>query len=371
MDSHRMCQAFDPNHGLPDAFCALPSIVYNTDEFWLGENTELLKQQFSHHNTWFLNGAAWIGVVPGKARLAGFFNQQEIDGEASAFFGYWEGIDDITAHDYLFQELRKWAITKGAKRVYGPINFTTFNTYRLRLDQFEQGCFLGEPWNPPHYPSLMEKLGFECRYRYLSTFNQTTDIIASVADDYLKVKPKLSEVVQMEAMTPEFWLSNLDNIYGFVDEVFGSNFAYTPISRASFGMACGEHFANRFCPTTSVLARSHDGRIAGFFLVFPDYSSLLTHRNPSPISSQDLAYQRHFTALPYPRRGLAKTAGVHPDFRSLGLFTAMSCELSLRSEGIYDELGAALVRADNNSRQFALRHGLASQRQYGLFQKRL
>lgn len=76
----------------------------------------------------------------------------------------------------------------------------------------------------------MNKLGFDCRYRYLSTFNQTPDIINSVADDYLKVKPKLEQVVRMEAMTPKFWLDHLDEIYGFVDQVFGANFAYTAIS---------------------------------------------------------------------------------------------------------------------------------------------
>jgi hypothetical protein len=105
--------------------------------------------------------------------------------------------------------------------------------------------------------------------------------------------------------------------------------------------------------------------------VFPDYGPLLGPNNPDAVASEELSYQTHFERLPNPRRALAKTAGVHPDFRSLGLFTAMGCELSLRAEELYDELGAALVREDNNSRQFALRHGTASQRHYGLFHKAL
>lgn len=371
MTGNCISQTFDPAAGLPDAFCELPGKVYAADPFWLGEDEAALRQQFSSANPWFQNNSAWIGVVPGKARLAGFFSHREIDGEPAAFFGFWEGFDDPSVHNDLFRELSDWAAAKGAKRLYGPINFTTFNAYRLRLDSFDTGCFPGEPWNPDYYPALMNKLGFDCRYRYLSTFNQTPDIINSVADDYLKVKPKLEQVVRMEAMTPKFWLDHLDEIYGFVDQVFGANFAYTAISREAFGEACGQAFADRFCPSSSVLARSQDGRIAGFFLVFPDYGPLLSQATPNAVASKDLRYQSHFQALPQPRRGLAKTAGVHPDFRSLGLFTAMSCELSLRAEGLYDELGAALVREDNNSRQFALRHGTAAQRHYGLFQKAL
>lgn len=371
MVSNNISTDFDPQAGLPVAFTDLPGKVYAEDPFWPGEDTEALRQQFSTANPWFQEGTAWVGVEPGKVRLAGFFSHRIIDGEPAAFFGFWEGVEDLSVHQALFRELSEWAAAKGAKRLYGPINFTTFNAYRLRLDSFGEGCFPGEPWNPAYYPALMEKLGFDCRYRYLSTFSQTPDIVQSVAGDYLRVKPKLEQVVRMEAMTPEFWMDHLDEIFGFVDQVFGANFAYTPISRDAFQAHCGEAFAHRFCPFSSVLARSQDGPIAGFFLVFPDYGPLLCCNNPTAMAGKDIRYQSHFQLLPRPRRALAKTAGVHPDFRSLGLFTAMGCELSLRVASLYDELGAALVREDNNSRQFALRHGTASRRHYGLFQKAL
>jgi hypothetical protein len=189
---------FDPETELPQTFIDLPGQVYAADPFWPGESADGLRQQFSTANPWFQDGSAWVGVVPGKARLAGFFSKRIIDGEPAAFFGFWEGMDDISAHRDLFQELSQWAASQGAKRLYGPINFSTFSAYRLRLDSFEAGCFPGEPWNPAYYPALMEKLGFDRRYRYLSTFNQTPDIVESVAGDYLKVKPKLEQVVSMK-----------------------------------------------------------------------------------------------------------------------------------------------------------------------------
>jgi GNAT superfamily N-acetyltransferase len=360
--------AWQPGMTLPVGFLELPAQVYADDPFWMAEDSAAVSAQFSPGNSWFDDGDAWIGVIPGQARLAGFFRNQQIDGEPAAFFGYWEGINEPAAHHRLFDALREWARQRGAKRIYGPINFTTFNAYRLRIDGFESGAFPGEPWNPPYYASLLEQCGFDIRYRYLSTFNDTASVIDSIKADYLRVKPQLEKAVCLDTMTPDFWMGNLDELYGFVDQVFGGNFAYTPISRNSFVAACGKPFADRFCPRTSVLARTHDGRIAGFFLVFPDYSPLLRQSSGTPVRPADITWEQHYPHLPRPRLGLAKTGGVHPDFRSLGLFTAMGCELSLRAEGIYDTLAGTLVREDNPSRQFALRHGSGQRHSYALYQ---
>lgn len=362
---------WNPVEPLPDAFVALPQQIYGDDPHWLGEDEAALRRQFDGANTWFEEGRAWLGVIAGQARLAGFSRDQVIDGERAVFFGFWESGPELAPNVRLFAALAEWARAQGATRIYGPINFTTFNAYRLRLDAFGHGAFPGEPWNPPYYAGLLAALGFEQRYRYLSTFQDTAEVVAGVGPDYLRVKPRLESVVELTAMTPEFWLDNLDELYTFVDEVFGGNFAYTPISRATFGEHCGQPFAEKFCPRTSVLARQRDsGRIAGFFLVYPDYAPLL-RQGACSARIAGARYAEHFEKLPAPRRALARTGGVHPDFRALGLFTAMGCELSLRAEGLYDELAAPLVREDNNSRQFALRHGRARQHNYGLFQRSL
>lgn len=358
---------WDPTQALPDAFLELPQQIYQHDAAWLPEDSAAVQKQFSLDNTWFDGGEAFVGVIAGKARLAGFFRQQTIAGETAAFFGFWETVADPAASEELFAALADWARSKGATSLYGPINFSTFGANRLRLDGFADGCFPGEPWNPDYYPAQLEALGGALYYRYLSTADAIGPIVEAVKQEYLPLKPALEKIVRFEAMTGDFWMSHLDELYPFIDQVFGGNFAYTPLSRPSFEAQCGEPFARRLCPQTSVLARTHDGRIAGFFLVFPDYSPLLRQGNPQRIAASEIDYARCFAALPSPRVGLAKTGGVHPDFRSLRLFTAMSCELSLRAEGVYDTLVASLVRDDNPSKQFALRHGNSFAHHYGLY----
>lgn len=363
---------WDVHERLPDEFLSLAPQVYADDPHWIPEDPEAVRRQFSAAHAWFEQGKAWVGVVPQQARLAGFFRGETIDGEPAAFFGFWESVDALAPNERLFAQLKQWARAQGARRLYGPINFTTFGAYRVRLDGFDQGAFPGEPRNPAYYPALLERLGMSERHRYLSTFDDTDSIIATVKDDYLRVKPKLEKAITFEPMSSQAWMGHLDELYGFVENVFGSNFAYTPISRAEFEGVCGQSFADKLCPQTSVLARARDGRIAGFFLVFPDYSALLRQGRaagePPRMTASEVKHLRHAQLLPRPRLGLAKTGGVHPDFQSQGLFTAMGCELSLRAHGVYEQLAGPLVRADNNSRQFAMRHGRAWQRHYGLYQ---
>jgi GNAT superfamily N-acetyltransferase len=357
-----------PEQPLPEAFVELPWLLHGRHPHWLGEDSAALHRQFSRSNPWFGSGRAWLGVIPEQARLAGFVSGQEVDGEKVAFFGFWESANRLRPNQQLFQALSEWAREQGATRIYGPINFTTFGAYRVRLNAFDASAFPGEPWNPAYYPQLLEELGFKLRYRYLSTFNDTRQVASSVREDYLRTKPLLERKVSLEALSPEFWMDNLDELYGFVDQVFGGNFAYSKLSLEAFRSQCGAPFAERLCPHSSVLARSLDGRIAGFFLVYPDYGPLLEQGNPQRVQAAEISYASHYPRLPQPCRALAKTGGVHPEFRELGLFTAMGCELSLRAEDRYELIAATLVREDNNSRHFAQRHGGGKTHQYGLYQ---
>jgi hypothetical protein len=166
----------------------------------------------------------------------------------------------------------------------------------------------------------------------------------------------------------DFWLSHLDELYQTVDSIFGGNFAYSPIDLDTFKRSCGAPFARRLCPNTSVSAFDGQGRLAGFFLCFPDYSPLLNQGAESLVSADELSWKAHFN--PEPRLALAKTGGVHPDYREAGLFNALSCELSLRLLPHYQQVAGAMVREDNPSYRFAARFGDQA-RHYGLYWKTL
>lgn len=352
-----------------DPFFAVARAVYSGNELWPGESEQAIVRQFSPSSDWFCDGGiAWLGCVE-QSRLAGFYSANcRIDGEAVAYFGFWESAPETQHNQTLFAGFERWAKEQGAQRVYGPINFTTYQSYRIKLSDFDQRPFIGEPFNPDYYPALLADVGYDVHYRYFTHIN---DDLAELAQ---RIAPVLQQGLEkskgrftLSRLDGETWLNNLPELYPLVDRIFQQNFAYTPISFVQFEAACGEPFAKKLCPQSSVMARDEKGDIAGFFLCYPDYSELLAVE--PDIAPGDLNYSEHFNRIPGRRLALAKTGGVHPDYRKAGLFTLMSMQLTLWAAPHYQRVAGAMVREDNPSRQYASHGDLV--REYALFTRAL
>lgn len=357
-----------PGAALPAGFVELARTVYTDDPHWLPEDPAAVAQAFSEANPWLKDNVAWLGCVEGRARLAAFFNPTlEVDNHRPAFFGYFEALDDIDACRALFDEARAWAKAQGATALYGPINFTTYGPYRIKLDHFDKRAFPGEPYNPAYYPALLEQLGFDLRYRYATRINEdTASMVPMIEQFYAPMRENLNALFDIRTVDGDFWMAHLEQLYPTIDSIFGNNFAYSPIDFDTFVASCGQPFARKLCPHSSVAAFDKRGQLAGFFLCFPDYSPLMNQGAASPVSASAVNFAEHFSLLTKPRMALAKTGGVHPDYREAGLFNALSCELSLRLLPHYEEAAGAMVREDNPSLRFAARFGPQG-RHYGLY----
>ncbi|MCG8670828.1 MAG: hypothetical protein MI867_15565 [Pseudomonadales bacterium] len=360
-----------PSEKLPEDFLNLPHKLYAQDPNWIPEDRDALEASFSESNPYFSKNKACI-IHSENLRLAGFYNPElRIDGETAAFFGFWETTNDLDLCKDAFDQLDAWARGLGAKRIYGPINFSTYNDYRLRLDAFERPQFLGEPYNPSYYPDLLEQLGYEIRYKYF-TACCTTQVLAFAAKMQIeKLEKKANDAgITLKPLTSDYWMASLDQLYPIVDCIFKENFAYTPITFDQFKSYCGEKFANKFCPTMSNVALQND-KIVAFQLFYPDYSPLVTQAAENRIDTQNLRYCDHFQLLPEPRTFLGKTVGVHPDFRSMGLGYYGGFFGTLRAEEhkLYEFGYGAMVREDNHSK--AIKKFAQHSYHYGLFHKAL
>jgi len=363
-----------PEQDLPVEFHQLAGQVYAQDPKWLPESGAQLKAAFSTEHAYFepsQKRKVWLSVQPGQSRLAGFYDpNQRIDDQSVAFFGFWETQNELAPNQTLFRELEQWAKQQGADVLYGPINFTTFNAYRIRLSDFDQGCFPGEPYNPSYYVELMAQLGFSVNCRYKTDFLIPSEVMQGAR----LVKHKFSRHFTFTELTGEFWLAHLAEFYAAIDVIFSENFAYSPISYDVFSSSYGASIAQRLCPKTSVLALDQKQRIAGFFLVFPDYAPLCCQGASAPMALSEMSYAQHYAQLPEPRLALGKTMGVLPRYRNKGLrgglYTILSAEVAERVAQHYAQTAACLMREGNPSQALVdrYRHHV---RFYGLYEKAL
>lgn len=350
-------------------FTDIPQRIYADDPFWLGEDSSLIQQEFSIRNGFFETGEAWIGYE-GDTRLAAFFESgYRLEDQPAACFGYWETNQNLKANRSLFSKVEKWAKAKGVKALYGPINFSTFGAYRLRVNAFDESAFLGEPYNPHYYPDLLVKLGFEVCQRYQSRFHH------DIAQWACQVRPKQKELSEklghnflLQPLSVEMWLKYLPQAYRLVETAFKRNFAFRSIPFAEFRKIFGESYIAKSCPVTSQIVLDRDNHLAGFFVCFPDYAELISSQARLQ-SSLDLRYTTHFPKLNRPRTLLAKTGAVDPKYRGKGIFTWMCNQLVIASVRDYQQVCAALMREDNLSMNYGL--NFPTSRNYALFRKKL
>ncbi len=362
---------WNPNDALPESFLKLPFQVYSEDPLWHPEESKSVAFSFSSHNPYFMKNKAWVGVADGQSRLAGFFDPDlRIDDRSVAYFGYWESMDAVAPNQKLFQDFEKWAADQGAQRIYGPINFSTFGSYRIRLNTFEAGAFPSEPYNAPYYAGLLEELGYTCGQKYMSQLMSMKAAVQKVAGkrEALKIAPE-AEGFSIDLMDGAKFLQALPEMYAMVDDIFGQNLGYTPIPYELFEIACGQPYAKRMCPLTSVMIRSPEGELAAIFLTFPDYGPLVAQGHADPIPLSEVSFEKDFSRLEK-KALLMKTGGVSPKFRRLGLHNMMALRMLEEGRDQYDVGVAALIREGNPSARF---YGDICEvvREYGLFVKDL
>jgi GNAT superfamily N-acetyltransferase len=370
----RVVRECDGREGLPRGFLELPPLVYEGDALWIPEDARDVERAFSPANPWFTSGAARSICIPNRSRLAVFRHPaMHVAGEATAFFGYWESAGDAEADALTMRKAEAWARQRGARLLLGPINFSTFGSYRVRLSAEPGGVpFPGEPYNPPDYPAMLERLGFTVRERYLTQVGPFPR--ERCTESRATYEALRAEGYTFQCLTPALWLSRLGELHTLIDLTFRGNLAYTPVDDITFSRSFGSAFIGRACSNSSTLALAPNGAIAGFFLVCPHYGPLLVQGTGCErVTVGSLDYARHAPMLAErgPMHAIVKTVGVHPHHQRKGVMNALAVAMCERGAlERYTTWYGALIRQDNVSRRFAEGH-TAAERWYALYGKHL
>ena len=361
--------------GFPEGFVELPAAVYRDDPCWIPEDPAGVRAAFSSANPFFEAGGTRLFSVPGEARAAATFDPAlRIEGEPVAFFGYFESRGAPASDAALFQRVEAWARERGARSLYGPINFNTALAYRLRLSA-EPGAlpFLGEPYNPPDYPARLEAQGYALNQRYLTQVLPVPAVQAALETQRPALDALLAEGYRMAPFDTDLWLARIGDFHALAHSIFRENFAYRPMSPEAFASLAGRPLLRKICAESSIVCFAPDGAVAGYALAYPHWGPLVVQAaGADRVALGDLDYARHIDALRRkpPVGAIGKTIGLHPDHRGRGLFQAMLLAGWDRSQSRYDLWYAALIREDNSSRR-AFEFFQTAERWYGLYRKPL
>jgi L-amino acid N-acyltransferase YncA len=153
----------------------------------------------------------------------------------------------------------------GCTRVVGPMDGSTWKSYRLVTEMGSEAPYLLELHNPLEWSSHFLEAGFEV----LATYHSTLGINPEPDPRMPKVRERFAaNRITTRAAIPANLESELDAIYDLALESFSQNFLYSPISKTDF-LELYRPILAKLPPGFTRIAE-HDGRAVGFAFAVPD-----------------------------------------------------------------------------------------------------
>ena len=318
---------FNTDRELLRRFLDFPHQLYASDSNWLADPSEerLLTEGFS--------SATWRNflVMHGeevKGRVSAILNPSLLDEHGNPYgqLGFFDCVDDLQTAQTLVDAAINWLKPKlqPNAKIFAPMNFDTWHPYRLRIKGFDQPTFLMEPYNPPYYPALFEKLGFSAVTRYITkTVDDLEPSLASWREFHTRA-------ISLGYSIRPFNIANAAKeitwVYQLSTAMFRENYYYADISESEF-RALYAGTAGRLDPELFLYILDPQENPVGFCFSFTD------HREPTTVN--------------------VKTFGVLPHVRGEGIGAALAYEVYKRfqTKG-FSRANHCLLRAGNRADKF-------------------
>lgn len=248
----------------------------------------------------------------------------------------------------VFKELKK----KGIKTIIGPLNGTTWNTYRYVTDKRNHPPFLMEPFNEEYYVELFKKIGFEPLAYYISTIMENMNPVQrghlSKKIEKLKKFDYYKDTTVKSAENNDL-ITVLNKVYDLTIEAFKNNFLYSELDREIF-LKIYMNYEDKIVKKFFKMLYLKD-ELIGYVFGIPDYA--------------ELEYKGKIETM------ILKTIAISPKYNGKGMGYILIDELVKEAEKSgYKNVIYALMYEKNISKNIGLLLG-DELRRYTLFIKEL
>jgi hypothetical protein len=147
-------------------FIELPWSIYGDDPNWVPPLRIAVRDLLDvDKNPFFKHAyiAPFLAYRDGKCvgRIVGVIDDahNKFHEETTAFFGFYEAIDDQALANLLLDEVAKWAKARGMTMLRGPMNPSTNHECGLLVEGFQDPPTVMMTYNPPYYAKHLETWG--------------------------------------------------------------------------------------------------------------------------------------------------------------------------------------------------------------------
>jgi ribosomal protein S18 acetylase RimI-like enzyme len=275
------------------------------------------------------------------------------------------------AVDSLFGEAESWLRSRGATRIWGPINGHILYGFGCLENRYTERPVVGTAYNPADYPGHW----WRQHYKHAPSFySYTIDLTRKEVREEIEraiANPKIADAPPITLRTADLraWRREVEIFIDLHNEAFAANWGDTPLSHEEIWELMG---LARFTTDPELFWIAEiAGRPVGLVLCTPDLNEALsrTHAEPASLKAAValLRFGRRIT------RGGLFVIGVLKEARGRGLAGTLAAKAMKRmiARGM-TEMEYCLVLENNlPSQRIARRFGGEQTKTYLMFEKAL
>jgi hypothetical protein len=179
------------------------------------------KHPFFQHSELQLFLAEKDGKVIGRVGVLDNRRYNEHLGQKTAFFGFYDVIEDLEASQALFQAVFNWSQSRGLNRIVGPRGLNSTDNTGILVDGFEHRAAMWLPYNYPYYDEFIKEAGFQKDTDHLSGYARGDQ---PMPDRLLRIASRIKErrgfeVIHFQNMRDrKYWIPR---VWKVLIEAFG------------------------------------------------------------------------------------------------------------------------------------------------------
>ncbi len=268
------------NSGDRKKFIHFPLHLYKDHPLWVPPATSEMqtvldrsRHPFYHHSEADFFLAESDGQILGRIAVLHNQNYSKHHKTPTAFFYYFDCIDDFDVAQALFQSALDWSRQRNIQLLLGSKGFLRSNGMGILVEGFDYPPAMGIPYNLSYYPTLIERLGFEKETDYLSGHLTKSE---QIPEQVLQIAQKVQQRGNFSIKT----FQNKSDLLPYIQEVdrlhheaFQNNPGFYPSTEEEFELIA-KTMVQIADPRLIKLIMKGD-EIAGFVIAYADITNAL------------------------------------------------------------------------------------------------
>jgi hypothetical protein len=308
-------------------FLRVPYGVYRNDPHWVAPLLSDRRQVLGDENPFFAHArmALWVATRNGRdvGSIAGIVDEHHNARyrEATAFFGFFESVNDPAVSERLFGAVRDWARGFGMTHLRGPMNPSINEECGLLVNGFDAPPVVMMTYNPAYYARLFEEAGFR-RCKDLLAYRIVIDDSRLARLERLGARALgRAGGVTVRPIDKRSLARDLGKIQEVYNAAWDENWGHVPMTDAEIGF-----MAKRLMPLLDeeiVLLAEDQGTPVAFILCLGDFNEALGRLRGRLFSPRLPLILPYLVGLKRPRIMRVVAMGIKREYRQRGIDAAM------------------------------------------------